>query len=61
MSKHGPMYIHFNEICLKAFNDKKFYAPDEAFDYSVISKSQETQNNLNEEEKAFSRRLGLNF
>ena len=50
MSKHGPMYINFNEHCLKKFVSKKFYAPDESFDYSVITMSDETLTKLNEEE-----------
>ena len=61
MSKHGPMYIHFNEHCLKIFHNKQFFAPDESFDYSVITLSQETLPNLNEEERTFLRRLGLKF
>ena len=61
MSKHGPMYIHFNKHCLKKFDNKKFYAPDESFDYSVITMSQETLIKLNEEERSFLRKLGLKF
>ena len=61
MSKHGPMYIHFNEHCLKKFDSKKFYAPDKSFDYSVILLSQETLTKLNEEERNFLRKLGLKF
>ena len=60
MSKHGPMYIHFSEHCLKKF-DNKFYAPDESFDYSVITLGQETRAKLNEEEIRFLRKLGLKF
>ena len=52
MSKYGPMYIHFNETCLKR-HIKKYYRPDEKFDYSVITLADETRNNLSEEEKDF--------
>ena len=31
MSKHGPMYIHFNETLSKRYT-KRFYGPDERFD-----------------------------
>ena len=55
------MYIHFNEHYLKKFDNKKFYAPDESFDYSVITLSQETLTKLNEEERSFLRKLGLKF
>ena len=61
MSKHGPMYIHFNEHYLKKFDNKKFYALDESFDYSVITLSHKTLTKLNEEEKSFLRKLGLKF
>ena len=43
------------------FDNKKFYAPDESFDYLVITPSQETLTKLNEEERSFLRKLGLKF
>ena len=58
MSKHGPMYIHFNEHCLRKFDNKKFYAPDESFDYSVITLCQETLTVLNKEERSLLRKRG---
>ena len=61
MSKHELMYVHFNEHCLKKFNNKKFYTPDESFHYSVTTLSQETLTKLNEEERSFLRKLGLKF
>ena len=57
MSKHGLMYIHFNEHCLKKIDNKTLYAPDESFDYSVITLSQENLTKLNEEERGFLRKL----
>ena len=58
MSKHGPMYIHFNEICLKAYHDK-FYGPSETFEYSIVTVGTETLSNLSEEEKKFLKELGV--
>ena len=50
MSKHGPIYIHFNVHFFKKIDNKKFYASHETFDYSVITVSQETLTNLTEED-----------
>ena len=56
----GRCIFHFNEHCLKKFDNKKFYAPYESFDYPVITLSLETLTKLNEEE-SFLRKLGLKF
>ena len=45
----------------KYFTIRSFFAPDESFDYSVITLSQETLSNLNKEERTSLRRLGLKF
>ena len=50
-----------NRETMKIFTNKKFYAPDESFDYSVITLCQETLTVLNEEERSFLRKLGLKF
>ena len=34
-SKYGPVHIHFNKTCLRR-HTKKYYRPDERFDYSII-------------------------
>ena len=60
MSKHGPMYIHFNETCLKR-HTKKYYRLEEKFDYSIITLADETRNNLSDEEKDFLTELGITF
>ena len=52
MSKYGPMSIHFNETCLKR-HTKKYYRPDQKFDYSIIILAGEARNNLSDEEKDF--------
>ena len=60
MSKYGPMYIHFNETCLKR-HTKKYYSLEEKFDYSIITLADETRNNLSDEEKDFLTELGITF
>ena len=60
MGKHGPMYIHFNETCLKR-HTKKYYGPDERFDYSIITLADQTRNNLSDEEKDFLTAFGVKF
>ena len=60
MSKHGPMYIHFNETYLKR-HIKKYYGPDERLDYSIITFADETRNDLSDEEKDFLTGLGVTF
>ena len=60
MSKYGPMYIHFNETCLKR-HTKKYYRPDEKFDYSIINLADEARNNLSDEEKYFLTGIGIKF
>ena len=60
MSKHGPMYIHFNETCLKR-HTKKYYEPDERFNCSIITLADETHINLLDEEKDFLTGLGVRF
>ena len=52
MSKYGPMYINFNETCLK-IHTKKYYRPNERFDYSIITLADKTRNYLSDEENHF--------
>ena len=60
MSTYGPMYIHFNKTCLKR-HTKKYYRPDKKFDYSIITLTDKTRNNLSDEEKEFLTGLGITF
>ena len=60
-AKNGPLYIHFNEACLKRYNKEQFYAPDEQLDYSIITVDQKTLKDLNEEEKQFLLTLCVKF
>lgn len=61
MSKNGPMYIHFSEHCLRKFDNKKFYAQNESFAYSVTTLNQKNFKKLNEEEREILRKLGFKF
>ena len=60
MSKYGQLYMHFNKTCLKR-HTKKYYRPDETFDYSIIALADETHNSLLKEEKDFLTGLGVKF
>ena len=60
MSTYGPMYLHFDETCLKR-HTKKYCRPDEKLDYSIITLADETRNNLSDEEKDFLTGIGINF
>ena len=35
-SKYGPMYLQFNEKCLKNLDDENYYGPGQAFNYRVV-------------------------
>ena len=35
-SRFGPMYIHFQEKCLRGYEKDTYYGPGKRFDYSVI-------------------------
>ena len=60
MSRHGPIYKHFNEICLKR-HTKQYYRPDKKFNYSTVTLADETRNNLSDEKKYFLTELGIKF
>ena len=60
MSTYGPMYIHFNKTCPKR-HTKKYYRPDKKFDYSIITLTDKTRNNLSDEGKEFLTGLGIKF
>ena len=36
-SKYGPVYLHFNERCLKNLDDENYYGPGQAFNYSLVT------------------------
>ena len=34
------MYLHFNEKCLKNFDDENYYSPEQALNYRVVTVDQ---------------------
>ena len=60
-SRHGPMYIHFRDDCLKRFNSSTHYGLNEIFEYAKITIDKKEQSGLNEAEKDFLKSLGVRF
>ena len=58
-SKYGPMYIYFIAICLKKYDNERFYLQDEDFDYTQISVNRETVKDFNESESTLLQNLRL--
>ena len=46
--RHGPLYIHFQGNCLKAYDSKNYYAPNELFNYKQINLDKETRKKLSD-------------
>ena len=57
--KFGPMYLHFQEDCLKNFGEKD-YTTGELFAFEKIKIDETTKNELNEEDLEFLKLLGIN-
>ena len=57
--KYTPMYLHFNEKCLKNFNDENYYCPGQAFNYSVVTVNPKSKGDLNQAEIDLLRELGI--
>ena len=57
--KYGPLYIHFEGKCLKAFDSEKFYLPNENFDYSSIVVEKDTLDCLKPSEKNLLSQMGV--
>ena len=57
--KYGPLYIHFQGKCLKAFDSEKFYLPNENFDYSSIVVDKDTLDCLKPSEKNLLSEMGV--
>lgn len=55
------MYLHFNEKCLKNFNDENHYDLGQAFNYSDFMINAKSKGNLNLEEMDLLRKLGISF
>ena len=58
-TKNGPLYVHFKEKCLQAFDTSTFYGPGNRFDYSRISINQVNHSELTPDEKANLQELGV--
>ena len=57
--KYTPMHLHFNEKCLKNFNDENYYCPGQAFNYSVVTVNPKSKGDLNQAEIDLLRELGI--
>ena len=55
------MYLHFNEKCLKNFNDENHYDLGQAFNYSDFMINAKSKGNLNLVEMDLLRKLGISF
>ena len=59
MSRNGPLFIHFEEDCLKNYDTKNYYAPFEPFKWDQVTINNSTRNKLTVEELAFLNSLGI--
>ena len=59
-SRHGPLYIHFQDNCLKAYDSKNYYAPNEVFNYQQIMLDEETRKKLSDVDIIYLQDLGIN-
>ena len=59
-SRHGPLYIHFQDSCLKAYDSKNYYAPNELFNYQQIKLDKETRKKLSDVDIIYLQDLGIN-
>ena len=60
-SNFGPMYLHFNEECLKSFDDENYYGPGQAFNYHVVTIDPKSKGDQNPAEINLLRILNLVF
>ena len=58
-SRFGPMYIHFQEKCLRGYDKDTYYGPRKRFDYSVIRVEEKCLTQLSNAETNFLKNLGL--
>ena len=59
-SKNGPLYIHFQDNCLKAYDSKNDYAPNELFNYQQIKLDERTRKKLSDVDNVYLQDLGIN-
>ena len=55
----GGFYIHFDDDCLKRFDEDEYYAPNEHFNYKKITVNEKTKEKLNDDDLTFLRSLGV--
>ena len=60
-SRLGPIYIHFQEKCLRGYDKDTYYGPGKRFDYSVIRVDEKCLTQLPNAEKNFLKNLDLKF
>ena len=58
-SKYGPMYLKFNERCLRNFDDENYYSLGQAFNYSVVTINPKSKGDLNPTKIYLSRKLEI--
>ena len=59
-SRHRPLCIHFQDNCLKAYDSKNYYAPNELFNYKQIKLDEETRKKLSDVDIIYLQDLGIN-
>ena len=58
-SRFGPMYIRFQEKCLRGYDKDTYYGPRKRFDYSVIRVEEKCLTQLSNAETNFLKNLRL--
>ena len=58
-SKYGPMYLHFNESCLKNFDNENYYGPGQTFNYSIVTVNLKSKRDLNPAKIDLLRKLSI--
>ena len=58
--RHEPLYIHFEDNCLKGYDSKNYYALNEPFNYQQIKLDKETRNKLSDVEIVYLEDLDMN-
>ena len=59
-SGHETLYMHFRDNCLKAYDSKNSYAPNELFYYQQIKLDEGTGKKLSDADKIYLEVLGTN-
>ena len=60
-SRDGPLYIHFRDNCLKTYDSKNYYEPNELFNYQQIKLDERTRKKLSDVDIVYSHDLGINY